>query len=378
MLTRLYVDNFKAFVNFELPIKSLNLLLGTNGSGKSSTFEILSLLQKLIGGCTVSELFSFNTLTRWQVLNVQTFEIDLQGNGGQYRYRLEIEHQFPSRQSHIKHEKLLFNEQLLYQFLEGKIRWYRDDYSKGADFDFDWNRSGLTTQLPRDDNTRLTWFKKRMTQIYVLRLNPFAMQSRSETEVTQPAEDLSNFASWYRHLLQEQPAMYATLQQSLREAIDGFDTLTLANEGEQARVLKVKFQSQHEETFRFNNNQLAFRFEELSEGQQALIILYTLLSYSSEQALTFCLDEPENFLALPEIQPWLLQIADKAEQEPCQVLMISHHPELINYLAASKGYWFERLNGRMVRVHPIQSEHLEETTLGLPISELVARGWISL
>ncbi|MEN8216437.1 MAG: AAA family ATPase [Pseudomonadota bacterium] len=376
MLTRLYVDNFKAFVNFELPIQSLNLLLGTNGSGKSSTFEILRLLQKLIGGCAVSELFSLNTLTRWQGVNVQTFEIDLHGNGGQYRYRLEIEHQPSSRQSHIKHERLLFDEQPLYQFLEGTILWYRDDYSKGAEFDFDWNHSGLTTVLPRHDNTRLTWFKKRMTQIYVLRLNPFAMQSRSELEVTQPAEDLSNFASWYRHLLQEQPAMYATLQQALREAIDGFDTLTLANDGEHARVLKVKFQSQHEETFRFSNK-LEFRFDELSEGQQALIILYTLLNYSSENDLTFCLDEPENFLALPEIQPWLLQIADKAEDEPCQVLMISHHPELINYLAASKGYWFERLNGRAVRVHPIKSDHLEETTLGLPVSELVARGWIS-
>ncbi len=375
MLTRLYADNYKAFVNFELQIKPLNLLLGNNGSGKSSTFEILGLLQKLIEGYAVSELFSLNTLTRWQGLNVQTFEIDFQGHGGQYCYHLEIEHQPSSHQSHIKHEKLLFDEQLIYQFLEGKVTWYRDDYSKGADFEFDWNRSGLTTVLPRHDNARLTWFKKRMTQIYVLRLNPFTMQSRSESEVTQPLENLSNFVSWYRHLLQEQPSMYATLQRALQEAIDGFDTLTLMNDGEHARVLKVKFQSQSEEVFRFGNK-LEFRFEELSEGQQALIILYTLLNYSSENDVTFCIDEPENFLALPEIQPWLLQMTDKTEQESCQVLMISHHPELINYLAASKGYWFERLSGRMVRAYPIKSDNLEETTLGLPVSELVARGWI--
>jgi hypothetical protein len=30
-----------------------------------------------------------------------------------------------------------------------------------------------------------------MTQIYILRLNPFAMQSRTKFEVTQPEEDLS-------------------------------------------------------------------------------------------------------------------------------------------------------------------------------------------
>jgi len=374
MLTRLYIDNFKAFVNFELSAKSLNLLLGANGTGKSSTFEILRLLPKFIQGETISTLFPVHTLTRWQSLNVQRFEIDLQGNGGEYRYRLEIEHQPREQRSHVKHETILFKGQPLYRFLEGEIQLYRDDFSQSARFDFDCNRSGLTTMLPRYDNTRLTWFKQRMNQIIVLRLNPFTIQSRSEFEVTKPNADLSNFSSWYRHLLQEQPAMYTTLQQALREAIDGFDTLTLMNDGEHARVLKVKFKSQAEDIFR-TGEKLEFRFDELSEGQQALIILYTLLNCSCENDFTFCIDEPENFLALPEIQPWLLQMADKAEEEACQVFFISHHPELINYLAASKGYWFERMSGRTIRVHPIHAD--DETMPGLPISELVARGWIN-
>ena len=88
-----------------------------------------------------------------------------------------------------------------------------------------------------------------------------------------------------------------------------------------------------------------------------------------------CIDEPENFLALPEIQPWLLKMADKAEEKACQVFLISHHPELINYLAASKGYWFEGVSGRTIRVHAIHAD--DETRPGLPISELIARGWLN-
>ncbi len=352
--------------------KSLNLLLGANGTGKSSTFEILRLLPKFIEGEAISTLFPVHTLTRWQGLNVQRFEIDLQGNGGQYGYRLEIEHQPREQRSHVKHETLLFEGQPLYRFLEGEIQLYRDDFPPSSRFD--WNRSGLTTVLPRHDNTRLTWFKQRMTQIKVLRLNPFTIQSRSEFEVTQPLANFSNFTSWYRHLLQEQPAMYMTLQDALREAIDGFDTLTLVNDGEHAWVLKVKFKSQAEDIFR-TGEKLAFRFDELSEGQQALIILYTLLNCSCENELTLCIDEPENFLALPEIQPWLLKMADKAEEKACQVFLISHHPELINYLAASKGYWFERVSGRTIRVHAIHAD--DETRPGLPISELIARGWLN-
>ena len=33
MITRLYADNFKTLVNFELPLGPMNLLLGANGPG---------------------------------------------------------------------------------------------------------------------------------------------------------------------------------------------------------------------------------------------------------------------------------------------------------------------------------------------------------
>jgi len=36
MIKRLYVDNYKCLVNFDLKLDELSLLLGLNGSGKSS------------------------------------------------------------------------------------------------------------------------------------------------------------------------------------------------------------------------------------------------------------------------------------------------------------------------------------------------------
>jgi len=85
-------------------------------------------------------------------------------------------------------------------------------------------------------------------------------------------------------------------------------------------------------------------------------------------------DEPENFLALPEIQPWLLQLYDSCSEGKTQALLISHHPELINYLLASPvGYWFEREANTPVRVKQI----VAESNGGLPVSELIARGWLN-
>jgi AAA15 family ATPase/GTPase len=48
MLKRIYIDNFRCLVNFELNFDSINLFLGGNGSGKSTVFEALRKLQSLL------------------------------------------------------------------------------------------------------------------------------------------------------------------------------------------------------------------------------------------------------------------------------------------------------------------------------------------
>lgn len=49
MIQRLRVDNFGCLVNFELRLERMQLLLGPNGSGTSTVFEILRRLQRLLG-----------------------------------------------------------------------------------------------------------------------------------------------------------------------------------------------------------------------------------------------------------------------------------------------------------------------------------------
>ena len=49
MLKRLYVHNYKYLVNFEINFEQdISLFLGANGSGKSTVFEVLNKLRRVI------------------------------------------------------------------------------------------------------------------------------------------------------------------------------------------------------------------------------------------------------------------------------------------------------------------------------------------
>ena len=48
MIQRFYADNFRCLVNFELKLDELNVFLGSNGTGKSSVFDVLLKIQSLV------------------------------------------------------------------------------------------------------------------------------------------------------------------------------------------------------------------------------------------------------------------------------------------------------------------------------------------
>src|SRR5262245_38155066 len=128
MLKRIFADNFRALVNFEFRPGQLSLLLGDNGSGKTSVFDVLGKLRDLtVLGIPASDLFSFSR-TRWETRDVQRFEIDVQNDGGTYRYALEIQHpEQPQGKPFIRSEAVTLDGDFLYRFSAGEVHLYRDD-----------------------------------------------------------------------------------------------------------------------------------------------------------------------------------------------------------------------------------------------------------
>ena len=369
MLKRIYIDNFRGLVNFELSINAINLFLGPNSSGKSTIFDVLRTVQAFASGNQKASYFRPEDLTRWQNSSVQRFEIDIESSQGLYKYELAIEHNKGTQRRRMHYERLWFNDNPLMKFEpSGEAHLFRDDHSEGPAYTFDWSQSLLASIPPGKDNTLLTWFKERLSRLIVVQIMPPTMQKDSGEEAASLSYRAENFVSWYRYISQDQ-GKAIMITEVLKDILDGFKNFKFDPVGEHLRLLKLSFASSNDDT---SGNTIDYHFNELSDGQRMLIALYTLITYCQSGDYTICIDEPENFLALPEIQPWLTTLYDFCNEDALQAILISHHPELIDYLAASAGYWFESQSNAPVRVRKIAADGKDS----LKLSELVSRGWL--
>jgi predicted ATPase len=367
MLTKLYIDNFRCFVNFEIHLGSLCLLFGDNGVGKTSALDVIEILRDFIGGYKSVAAFGANTLTRWQSLRLQTFAMELRIDGKNYRYELVIEHEPNRGQRRVYREQLTLDGQALYFSQLGKAQLYHDDFTRGPEVSFDWNRSGIGFLQAAPDNTYLCRFREFVGDYIIVGLEPRAMSALSEDESDTLDRYGREFVSWYRGMALEYPAAVADLTQELRKIFPGFSALTFRESGDK-RILKAQF-NPPESTGKSRYDE--FSFEEVSDGQRCLIVLYSLLYKSREKPCASFMDEPDNFVALREIQPWLSMLEELCGEHDSemQVLLTSHSPEIINFLGADRAMMLERPSGGATRVKNFQPVE------GLSPAETIARGW---
>jgi predicted ATPase len=191
----------------------------------------------------------------------------------------------------------------------------------------------------------------------------------AEKEALAPTVNLSNFASWYRHLRLESDDQNLLLD--LREAIPGFEHMDLKPAGIGNYWLVLTFST--DEQPGLAKQSFPYFFYDLSDGQRVLIGLYSVLHFGMRPGTTVLFDEPDNFVALREIQPWLEKVLERVEDEDSntQVLIASHHPELLNRMAFESGILLDRPGGRHTRARPFD----DPSQTGLSAAELIARGW---
>jgi len=362
MLTRIYIDNFRCFVNFEYRPERKQLLLGPNGSGKSSLLDAIDYLKQFVKGD--ESLVTQSTRTRWQDRPLQVFEIEALLEEQKYEYRVEIRFASETKQLSVSQERLRVSGATVFELAKGQIHFFPNNSDQATTVPLETTRSAL--HLSQLSNPHVRRFVEWMESVHCFRIDvyPTAMEESADREEREPRYDLQNLAAWYRYLVQAHPEENVRFLTSMKDAIAGLQTLRFSPEEGGARRLRADFVGPRKVA-------VNYAMSELSDGQRCLIALYMILHFLIARSHTVFIDEPDNFVALREIQPWLLAAEEALEDHNGQLILISHHPEILNQWASRHGVRFYREKNGHVR-----TDKFEPKPGGsLQPSELIARGW---
>ena len=365
MITRLYVNNFRCLVAFEAKFDSFCVLCGQNGAGKSSVFDALAVLRDLASANkTVEQAISYHDHTNWLDSKVIEFEVDIQAKTHTFTYRLYIEQVTDNVPPRIIQEQAKCDGKVLF---ERDMQGVRLSKTKGEQtgFPLDWRQAALGAIQPAYDRQEIKILQQALDSVLILRPDPILMQSESKEERTQPDLNLTNLVSWFRFLFHDQE-----WGQHLRDALQGiwpdFRSFKLVSTGLQAMTLQLRFDAKG------NQESGTLFIDQLSSGEKMLIGLYMIRSaLATGAAQTILIDEPDNFVGLPELQPWVLSLMELLAKDT-QAIVISHHPEILNTAGETFGRYLWRDNHTSpTRIGPLR------TVEGLSLSEAITRGWVN-
>jgi len=357
VFTRFWIDNYRCFVNFEFKPERMNLLLGGNGSGKSTFLKLISdVVDVVVRGTDVWPVFPKDTRTRWDKRDQQSVEFDLRSDVGLFHYTLAV------ADERIGKERVLLDDKVLFEYSDGNVTLHKNDGRPGTSFAFRGARSFLPEIDRRPETQDLMVFLDTLSKIVPLRVDPRkAALHLSEHEQRRLQVDGSNFSSWYRHLTQESAEIINPLWESLTKVIPGFQLMKLVSTEGTERELVA--------TLATGGATYNVAYHELSDGQRCLIILYTLLHAAPQHGLLL-LDEPEVHIAMHEVQPWLVELDEKLGRTG-QVFLASNLPTVVDYMAASTPWVFDRSDCGPVRIKPADFS----TDSGLTPAEQIQQGY---
>lgn len=365
MIKYLYANNYKSFVNFRMDFDTNNLLLGGNGTGKSNLIVLLAGLCSFIrdNRNNTDTVFLSNSRTRWMNSNIQTFELGIENEGKNFVYHLEIEHNKDNTQSGILTEKLQCEQKALVEIEKGNASIF-NDLTNQYDMMFANTTVSLLSYIVDEKRYKsVKEFLDCINKIVYCVPDPHRMSAVVENNVYYPTYNFTNIASLYTGLVEIFPEFQSDFTNAMKEInpsyVGAYSSLHSF-----PKTLAIHY--------KYKDAAVSFGLEEVSDGEKMLFALYMILYGFLKNSYTVLLDEPDNYLGLREIQPWCMEL-ENILTEGGQCILVSHHPEVINYFTDSSGIWLDRLQSgeSVVKENPFSVFQDEKVLL---YSEMIARG----
>jgi len=362
VIRRLYVHNFRCLENFELPVSGLSsvLLIGKNGSGKTTVGLALEILQKIARGTSrIGDLVNPKDLARGRTDVPMRFEIEVELESQVYSYAIAVE--FPKGSGEprvleekpppaaslgiawgfnalrVVEEKLEVDGRLLYTREIAQAQFARDAVTVGSPFQ---NPAAAPNQLGLRGSFPIDWqlvalpiiqkqpgydpvfiFRQWLARMLILRPVPSLIYGNSEQPTREPDLGVTNLGAWFSGLLADAPSVYAEMDRYLKQVMPDLSDIRNLLVGESARRLVVQFSN--------NQGTMSLWFDDLSDGEKCFMICALVLAANHNYGPLLCFwDEPDNYLAPSEVGHFVLALR-KAFLSGGQFIGTSHNPEVV-------------------------------------------------
>ncbi|MBP7227527.1 MAG: AAA family ATPase [Longilinea sp.] len=356
MLQRLYVHNFRCLENFELNLAGMPsaLLIGKNGTGKSTIAAALQVLQSIARGtnrmrdlAAPEPLLSPKDFARGRADVPIRFEVEVLLDQALYKYVLALELPRGFHELRVLEEQLSVDDRPIFLRQQAQVTFYDIPQAKEVKFLVDWHLAALPI-VQEQSVGALHLFKTWLSQMVILSPIPALMKGVSSGETLEPKRDGSNFAQWFLGVLSRYPASYTRIEKYLKDLMP--DLLDFLNKpiGADAKNLQVRFAQ--------NQALLQVEFDDLSDGEKCFFLAALVLAANYAYGPLFCFwDEPDSYLSLSEVGLFAMALR-KAFEERGQILVTSHNPEIIRKFSDENTF----ILNRKTHLEPTQIRSLSE------------------
>ncbi len=326
VIRRFYVHNFRCLENFELPIlgHSSVLLIGNNGSGKTTVGLALEILQKIARGVNrVGSLVTERDLSGGRRDVPVRFEIEVELESRVYEYVIAFDFPEGFKELRVYEEKLAVGGKPVYTREHAQVRLVKaaNVQEKEASFRIDWHLVALPIVQEQSSKDPLFIFKQWLARMLILRPVPSLISGDSTSETLQPNPQVTDFGAWFSGILAFTPAAYARIDAYLKQVMPDLKDIKNPVIGKDSRSLAVQFYSAQ--------GSISIPFADLSDGEKCFMICALVLAANDAYSQLFCFwDEPDSHLALPEVGQFVLSLRQAFKSE-AQFIMTSHNSEAI-------------------------------------------------
>ncbi|MEX0728334.1 MAG: AAA family ATPase [Planctomycetaceae bacterium] len=350
MIKRLYIHNFRCLENFELPIAGLPscLLIGNNGSGKSTIGFALEILQKIARGSNhVGDLvqkvdfgFSFPR-------GPMRFEIELEIDQRTFEYHLALELSAGENEPHVCDERLSCDGADIYWRDVTQLNIAKSGTTEETQAPVSLQLVALPLVPEYSESDPLRTFKNWLAKMLILSPMPSRITGDASGAELTPNREVTNFGDWYTGLVGHSRSAKSQIENFIRQVDEDFLDINSVSTGEGRQSLYARFKKQA--------MGIELNFASLSDGEKCFFIGALVLASNTAFGPLLCFwDEPDNFVSPSEVGYLVMALRREFENHGGQLIITSHNPEAIRQFPYEKTlFFFRKSHVEPTEVHPI-------------------------